>query len=81
MVAWCERKDLNFRAGDVVVQIDPRYYRPTEVETLLGDSTLARETLGWTPKISFEDLVREMVTSDLQTAREEALINRDRENT
>ena len=81
VVAWCERKDLNFRAGDVVVQIDPRYYRPTEVETLLGDSTLARETLGWTPKISFEDLVREMVTSDLQTAREEALINRDRENT
>ncbi len=43
VVAWSEREDLQFRAGDVVVQIDPRYYRPAEVETLLGDATLARE--------------------------------------
>ena len=81
VVARCERDNLNFRAGDVVVQIDPRYYRPTEVETLLGDASLARETLGWAPRISFEDLVREMVDSDLRIAREEALINRDREDT
>jgi GDPmannose 4,6-dehydratase len=81
VVSWCERDDLNFRAGDVVVQIDPRYYRPAEVETLLGDASLARETLGWSPKISFEELVREMVDSDLRIAREESLINRDREDT
>jgi GDPmannose 4,6-dehydratase len=80
VVAWSERDDLQFRAGDVLVQIDPRYYRPTEVESLLGDSTLARETLGWTPKISFEEMVREMITTDLQIAREEALINQDRED-
>ena len=53
----------------------------TEVETLLGDASLARETLGWAPRISFEDLVREMVDTDLRIAREEALINRDREDT
>ena len=80
VVASSERDDLQFKAGDVLVQIDPRYYRPAEVETLLGDSTLARETLGWVPKISFEQLVQEMVTTDLQIAREEALINRDRED-
>jgi GDPmannose 4,6-dehydratase len=78
VVAWSERDDLQFRAGDVVVQIDPRYYRPTEVETLLGDASLAREKLGWVPAISFEELVEEMVTNDLQLAREEALVNRDR---
>jgi len=81
VVAWSEREDLKFRAGDVVVQVDPGYYRPTEVETLLGDSSLARETLGWVPSISFEELVEEMVANDLQIAREEALINQDREDT
>ncbi len=80
VVAWSERDELRFRAGDVVVQIDPRYYRPAEVETLLGDSTLARETLGWAPRTSFGELVEEMVISDLRIAREEALINQDREN-
>ena len=54
--------------------------RRSEVESLLGDSTLARETLGWTPKISFEEMVGEMITTDLQIAREEALINQDRED-
>jgi len=81
LVASCERDDLNFKAGDVVVQVDPGYYRPAEVETLLGDASLAREVLGWAPKISFEDLIREMVDTDLRIAREEALINRDREDT
>ena len=78
VVAWSERDDLKFRAGDVVVQIDPRYYRPTEVETLLGDASLAREKLGWAPTTSFEELVAEMVTTDLRLAREEALLNQDR---
>lgn len=51
--------------GNCIVQIDPRYYRPTEVETLLGDATKAREKLGWTPQTSFKQLVKEMVSSDL----------------
>lgn len=80
VVSRTEHDDLNFRAGDVVVRIDPRYYRPAEVETLLGDATRARETLGWMPKISFKELVREMVECDLRAAREEALINRDRQD-
>jgi GDPmannose 4,6-dehydratase len=78
VVAWSEREDLQFRAGDVVVQIDPRYYRPAEVETLQGDATLAREILGWAPRITFEEMLEEMVTNDLQLAREESLIKRDR---
>jgi GDPmannose 4,6-dehydratase len=78
VVVWSENEDLRFRAGDVVVQVDPRYYRPAEVETLLGDPTLARETLGWSPRTSFRELVEEMVAWDLRLAREEALIDRDR---
>lgn len=56
-----------------VVQIDPRYYRPTEVETLLGDSTLARSKLNWEPKVDFQSLVREMVEEDLKIAKLEKL--------
>jgi GDPmannose 4,6-dehydratase len=78
VVVWSENEDLSFRAGDVVVQVDPRYYRPAEVDTLLGDATRARETLGWAPRTSFQDLVNEMVTNDLRLAREESLIDRDR---
>jgi len=78
VVAWSENEDLNFRAGDVVVQIDPRYYRPAEVDTLLGDASLAREKLGWTARTSFREMVDEMVESDLQLAREQALIDKDR---
>jgi GDPmannose 4,6-dehydratase len=77
-VAWSENEELGFRAGDVVVQIDPRYYRPSEVETLLGDASLAREKLGWSPKITFTEMVDEMVVTDLQLAREQALVDRER---
>ena len=61
----------------VVVRIDPRYFRPAEVETLLGDPSKAREKLGWTPTTTLEELVEEMVTEDLQEARKEALLNRE----
>ncbi len=54
--------------GNCIVQVDSRYFRPTEVETLLGDATKAREKLGWVPKISFEELVKEMVREDLNQA-------------
>lgn len=78
VVAWSDNDELSFRAGDTVVQIDPRYYRPAEVETLLGDPSLAREKLGWSPQTSFSELVREMVENDLRLAREESLIDQDR---
>ena len=57
-----------------VVQIDPRYFRPTEVETLLGDPTKAKEKLGWSPKITFEELVSEMVSEDYKSAQRDELI-------
>ncbi|MEA2115535.1 MAG: GDP-mannose 4,6-dehydratase [Thermodesulfobacteriota bacterium] len=59
--------------GDVIVRIDPRYFRPTEVETLLGDSTRARTELGWKPLITFNELVTEMMQSDLEEARRDEL--------
>ena len=60
-----------------VVMVDPRYFRPTEVETLLGDASKARKKLGWTPKISFEELVAEMVQEDLRSAERDELIKRE----
>jgi GDPmannose 4,6-dehydratase len=62
------------RAGQVIVRVDPRYFRPTEVETLLGDASKAHQKLGWKPKTTFEQLVREMVQSDLAASRKYALV-------
>ncbi len=62
------------RPGQVIVRVDPRYFRPTEVETLLGDASKAREKLGWEARISFDSLVGEMVESDLAASRKYALI-------
>jgi GDPmannose 4,6-dehydratase len=64
------------KAGNVVVAVDPRYFRPTEVETLLGDASKAKRELGWVPRTSFDDLVREMVESDLKAAQRDALVLR-----
>jgi len=65
------------QAGEVVVRIDPRYFRPTEVETLLGDPAKAKKNLGWSPKTSFAELVKEMVHEDLQLARRDAIIAKE----
>jgi len=65
-----------FNDGQCIVAVDTRYFRPTEVETLLGDATKAREKLGWVPKISFKGLVAEMVREDLQAAERDALIKK-----
>ncbi|TRZ56749.1 MAG: GDP-mannose 4,6-dehydratase [Rhodocyclaceae bacterium] len=62
--------------GKCIVAVDPRYFRPTEVETLLGDATKARTQLGWTPKISFHDLVSEMIREDLKAAERDELVKR-----
>jgi GDPmannose 4,6-dehydratase len=62
--------------GDVVVRIDPRYFRPAEVETLLGDPTRAREKLGWTTTTTLEELVAEMVAADRDDAKKEAYLKR-----
>ncbi|MDB4054281.1 GDP-mannose 4,6-dehydratase [Octadecabacter sp.] len=60
--------------GDVIMKIDPRYFRPAEVETLLGDPTKAKEKLGWTPQITAQEMCAEMVREDLKTARRHALL-------
>jgi GDPmannose 4,6-dehydratase len=62
------------RSGRAVVRIDPRYFRPTEVDTLLGDASQAHRDLNWTPTATFDDLVKEMVDSDLSLARRDALV-------
>ena len=64
------------KEGNVVVGIAPRYFRPTEVETLLGDPGKAKRELGWTPRTSFDELVREMVEADLKSAQRDALVRR-----
>jgi GDPmannose 4,6-dehydratase len=62
------------KAGQTIVRIDPRYFRPTEVETLLGDPSKAKEKLGWVPEITVQDMCKEMVAADLQEARRHALL-------
>jgi GDPmannose 4,6-dehydratase len=74
VVASVSNPDVQVEPGRKIVAVDPRYFRPAEVETLLGDPTKAREKLGWTPKTSFEELVREMVLEDLSSARRDSLV-------
>jgi GDPmannose 4,6-dehydratase len=71
-----EETGFDLRSGRTVVRIDPRYHRPTEVDTLLGDASKARRELGWVPERSFEDLVREMVQEDGRLAKRDALVAR-----
>lgn len=74
------RSDVNETSlleGDVIVRVDPRYFRPTEVETLLGMPSKAKEELGWEPKITFEQMVAEMITHDLGEARKDELCRRE----
>lgn len=62
------------KVGDIIVEVDPRYFRPAEVETLLGDPSYAKQKLGWVPEIKLEDMISEMVVHDLQQARQYALL-------
>jgi len=72
-----EEHGVDTKSGRTIVKIDPRYFRPTEVDTLLGDATKARTKLGWKPEISFAQLVEEMVAEDLSIARRDAVIARE----
>jgi GDPmannose 4,6-dehydratase len=63
------------KPGQVIVRVDPRYYRPTEVETLLGDPSKAKEKLGWTPTTTLPELVAEMIDADYSTAQRDALVS------
>ena len=62
--------------GKCIVSVDPRYFRPTEVETLLGDASKAKEKLGWVPKITFKELVEEMMREDLKSAERDELVKK-----
>ena len=62
--------------GKCIVSVDPRYFRPSEVETLLGDPTKAKKKLGWAPKVTFKELVAEMVQEDFRAAERDALVKR-----
>ena len=59
-----------------IIEVDQRYYRPSEVESLLGDATKARKKLGWKPKISFDEMVSEMIENDLKIAKRDELIKK-----
>ena len=69
-------KGINMANNKTIVAVDPKYFRPTEVETLLGDPSKAKEKLGWEPAISFEELVKEMIREDLEEAKKDELIQR-----
>jgi len=78
IVDWVEGNKAPFvQRGQVLVRVDPRYYRPTDVDTLLGDSSKARKELGWIPEIGIREMCREMVTSDLELAKRHAFLKRE----
>jgi len=64
---------IDSETNNIIIRIDKRYFRPTEVETLLGDSTKAKNKLNWYPKISFQELVREMMSKDMEEAKKDKL--------
>ena len=72
-----DAKGYDAATGNCIVSVDPRYFRPTEVETLLGDPTKAREKLGWEPTVPFDELVGDMMRSDLAEAERDALCARE----
>ena len=72
-----DEKGYDAKSGALLVEVDPRYFRPTEVETLLGDSTKAKEQLGWVPEITLDDMVAEMVRGDLRIAERDELCRRE----
>jgi GDPmannose 4,6-dehydratase len=80
LISW-EGQGVNEKGydqdGNCIVSVDPKYFRPAEVETLLGDATQAKKVLGWEPEISFEELVSEMASEDMKIAKRDLLISKD----
>jgi len=68
-----KRRATSLKHGEIAVEVDPRYFRPTEVEELLGDASKARKALGWEPRTSFEEMVSTMVKADLEEASRDQL--------
>ena len=71
-----EEQGVDEASGRTVIRVDPRYFRPTEVDSLLGDASKARARLGWQPEVTFDELVREMVEADLKLAQRDDLVTR-----
>jgi GDPmannose 4,6-dehydratase len=69
-------ESTSLKANDIIFRIDPRYFRPTEVETLLGDPSKAKEKLGWIPEITLQEMCKEMVDYDLGQAKQYALLKK-----
>ena len=69
-----DEKGYDSETGNLIVSVDPRYFRPTEVETLLGDPSKAKEKLGWEPKITLEEMVHEMMENDINIAKRDDLV-------
>ena len=65
-----------FEIGDVIISVDPKYFRPAEVDVLLGDATKAKRELGWEPEISFRDMISEMMQVDMAEAKQMALLKK-----
>ena len=65
---------MKINEGDTIIRVDPTYYRPAEVETLLGDPTKAHKELGWKPSTTLDEMVEEMISHDLDKARQQALL-------
>jgi GDPmannose 4,6-dehydratase len=80
-IAWegsgIDERGVDQSTGRVVVKVDPRYFRPSEVDTLLGDASKAREKLGWRPEIDFSTLIKEMMAADLEAARRDLVIAKE----
>jgi GDPmannose 4,6-dehydratase len=74
--AGLDERAIDTKTGAVTVKVDPRYFRPTEVDNLLGDATKARTKLGWKPETSFADLIKEMIEADIEIARRDAAVAR-----
>jgi GDPmannose 4,6-dehydratase len=71
-----DEKGYDKETGDLIILVDPRYFRPTDVDTLLGDSSKAKEKLGWEPKITFEEMISEMMENDINIAKRDSLVKK-----
>ena len=77
IVSKCTDANLRLKEGQVIVEVDPEYFRPTEVDLLIGDATKAKEKLGWEPKYGLKELIQEMMTSDMSIAKKESLLKNE----